>query len=197
MDVLGKNNRDLKVLEVGCFIGDLLNKLKNEHNCYVIGIEPSTLACKYAQKEFKLEIVNRTFNETKYFGLKKEMQGQFDLIIADDVLSWMSREIILPCMASLDWLLKPGGYIYTRDFSPIFDFAYQNHHQMENNVYNYKVYGGHKKFLLGTGKYVIIKEIIRNDATFQKVNTRREDSMIWSDCMIMKTNSTLQPKLDM
>ena len=89
-------------------------------------------------------------------------------------------------MASLDWLLKPGGYIYTRDFNPTYDFAYMNHHQPDDNVYNFKVNGGHKRFLLETGKYVIINEYIRNDSSHQKVKTKREDSMIWSDCLLMK-----------
>ena len=191
------NVEEFKVLEVGCFIGDLLNKLHTEHKCQITGIEPSSLACEYAKNKFGLDIINETFNNSIYFGLTKQTRHQFDLIIADDVLSWMSREVILPCMASLDWLLKPGGYIYTRDFNPSYDFAYMNHHQPGEDIYNFKVNGGHKKFLLATGKYVIISEYIRNDSSHQKVSTKREDSMIWSDCMLMKVENTMQPKLSM
>ena len=192
-----ENREELKVLEIGCFIGDLLNILKKVHGCNTIGVEPSSLACEYAKKTFELDIINETFNKTIYFGLTEQTSHQFDLIIADDVLSWMSREIILPCMASLDWLLKPGGYIYTRDFNPSFDFAYMNHHQPEDNVYNFKINGGHKRFLLETGKYVIINEYVRNDSSHQKIKTKRKDSMIWSDCLLMKIEDTMQPKLSM
>lgn len=192
---LGSNCENLKILEIGCCIGDLLYKFQNEHNCQVVGVEPSILACEYAAEKFNTKIINKTFNSTEYFGFREDLHEQFDIIIADDVLSWMSRELILPCMASIDWLLKPGGYVYTRDYSPSFDFAYKNHHQPDEEVYNYKVNGGHKRFLLETGKYIVVNEFIRKDASQQKIGTKREDSMTLSDSLIMKTKNTMQPKL--
>jgi len=77
------------------------------------------------------------------------------------------------------------------------DFAYENHHQAGKNVFNYKVSGGHKKFLLNTGMYYIIDEHLRISSAFQKANTSRPDSMIWSDVLLVKSVQTLQPKLEM
>ena len=43
--------RSKKVLEIGCFVGDLIWTLKKNFGCKVDGIEPSNLACKFAKKK--------------------------------------------------------------------------------------------------------------------------------------------------
>ena len=185
------------VLEIGCFIGDLLSELRTHHQCSVVGIEPSAMACDFALDKFNLELVNSVFSQTHYFGFLPDKFQSFDLVILDDVLSWMPRETILSALASIDWLLKPGGYIYIRDFCPSMDFAFPNHHQAGKNVYNYKVSGGHKKFFLNTGVYYVIDENVRIDSELQKISTSRLDSMIWSDVIMAKSLQPLQPQLEM
>ena len=197
LSYVGPSINGLDVLEVGCFIGDLLGKLKNDFQCKVVGIEPSSLACQYSLKEFGLHLVNNTYDRTDYFSLRQSNRHAFDIIVVDDVLSWMSREIILPVLASLDWLLKPGGIIYIRDFCPPVDFAFPNHHQPDSDVYNYKVSGGHKKFFICTGHYLIAQEYIRSSQEFQVVTTSRPDSSIWSDAILLKTKDPLHPRLKM
>ena len=194
---IGEKISGISVLEVGCFIGDLLASLKHNHGCQVVGIEPSSLACEFAAKTFQLNISNNIFIESNYFGCTSDNFSAFDLVILDDVLSWMPRETLLPVLGSIDWLLKSGGHLYIRDFCPPVDFAYPNHHQKEKEVYNYKVSNGHKKFFLNTGNYVIETEYIRNTEIFQKVVTSRPDSMIWSDVILRKTTEPIQPRLDM
>ena len=194
---IGESLHKSTVLEIGCFIGDLLSELKRGFNCEVVGIEPSSLACKFAEDNFGLEIINKIFSHTSYFGCSLDRHQTFDLIVLDDVLSWMPRETILSSLASLDWLLKPGGHIYIRDFCPSMNFAYENHHQAGKNVFNYKVSGGHKKFFLNTGMYYVIDEHTRITSGFQKAKTFRPDSMIWSDVVMVKSNQPLQPKLNM
>lgn len=193
----GDSIRGIKILEIGCCIGDLINKFRNDDCCQVIGIEPSSLACEYAASEFSLPIINNVFNQTEYFGFSESRYQFFDLIIADDVLSWMSRELILPVMASIDWLVKPGGGFYLRDFCPSMDFAYPNHHQLGKDVFNYKVSGGHKKFFLNSGNYFVAQDYIRSDSAFQMRSSSRADSMIWSDALIIKNESPLHPRLEM
>ena len=46
------NLKNKNVLEIGCFVADLLNVLKKKYNCKVDGIEPSSLACDFAKKKF-------------------------------------------------------------------------------------------------------------------------------------------------
>ena len=137
------NLKDKKVLEIGCFIGDLLNELKKKYNCSVFGIEPSSLACKFAKKHFKLIISNSTFLKSKFFSLKKENFHKFDLIIIDDVLSWIDRYAILPTLGVLDWMLKPNGIIFLRDFSPSTPFALKNHHCKKEKIYKFNQPYGH------------------------------------------------------
>lgn len=193
----GSGFHGLDVMEVGCFIGDLLNMLRNSHACNIVGIEPSSKACDYAIESYGISLINNTFNACPYFGFDENKLHSLDLIIADDVLSWMSRQLILPVLASFDWLLRPGGIIYLRDFCPPMDFAYPNHHQPGKDVFNYKVAGGHKKFFLETGNYLIAQEFVRSDSAFQKAATRRVDSTIWSDSLLLKSALPLQPRLAM
>lgn len=187
----------LKVLEVGCFIGDLLSQLRNDYQCEVYGIEPSSKACDYAHKNFDLLLENSTFIKSTYFQLTEKNIQLFDLIILDDVLSWMSRDFILPSLGVLDWMLKPGGSIYIRDFSPVFAFAFQNHHCPSEKVFNYKQQGGHKKFLLESGKYLEQSSNLRNTSDYQKVTTSRPDASVWSDTILVKLHEPLHPILDL
>jgi len=119
------------------------------------------------------------------------------LIIAEDVLSWMSRDFILPILGVFDWMLKPSGCIYLRDFSPAFSFAYKNHHWPGEKVFNFKQQGGHRKFFLDLGKYVEQSTIITNTSTYQKVSTSRPDSAVWADSILVKLPEPLHPVLEL
>lgn len=195
VDCLGDRIAGSKVLEIGCFIGDLLASLSREYGCSVVGVEPSSLACEYAENKFQLSLLNNIYTNTNYFHYSEENFNLFDVIVLDDVLSWMPRETILPVIGSIDWLLKPGGFLLIRDFCPSVDFAFPNHHQKDKDVYNYKVSGGHKKFFLSTGSYLIHKEHVRNTSAFQAIVTDRVDSMIWSDSILMKVPVPLHPRI--
>lgn len=197
LDALNKNYnlKEKKVLEIGCFIGDLLNELKKKYNCSVFGIEPSSLACKFAKKHFKLIINNSTFLRSKFFSLKKENFHKFDLIIIDDVLSWIDRSAILSTLAVIDWMLKPKGIVFLRDFSPSTAFALKNHHWKKEKIYNFKQAHGHKKILLETGKYIEIFNHVRSTSKYQKINTKYKMSTIWSDSIIKKIEDFTHPIL--
>ena len=49
-----ENLRGKRVLEVGCFIGDLLATLWDDFECHVHGVESSQKACDYAKEQFNL-----------------------------------------------------------------------------------------------------------------------------------------------
>jgi len=194
-ECLDVNN--LKVLEVGCFIGDLLGHLKVNHGCEVHGIESSSKACQHAMENFDVKLENATFAASSLFKLSEDNHEIFDLIICEDVLSWMSRDQILPILGVLDWMLTSGGSIFIRDFSPAFGFAYENHHCPGQNVYNFKQPGGHRQFFLNTGKYVETSSYIRASGQYQKIDTGRPDSTIWADSLITKCQGALHPILPM
>ena len=189
LEILKKNVslKNKNILEIGCFISDLLNILKKKYNCNVSGVEPSNLACKFAKREFDLNIENKTFLKSKYMSSKKKYKEKFDIIICDDVLSWFDREIIIECIASIDYLLKYDGYIFFRDFSPPQNIAVKNHHYKNKNIYNYKVTGGHKNFFLMSGKYKTIFSKKFKTNKYQVKKSKSNITNIWNHDLIKKT----------
>jgi cyclopropane fatty-acyl-phospholipid synthase-like methyltransferase len=188
-----KLNKSTKILEVGCFFGDLLSFIKKKHKCEVYGIEPSTKACKLAKTIFSLKIENTTFINSQLFSLKKKNFQKFDVIIFDDVLSWFDRGIILSSFGVIDWILKENGIIFFRDFMPKKNFAHPNHHWKGKEIYNFKYKNGHKNFFLNSGKY---KEIFNKryfSSKLQKINIKNKDSMMWGDTLIKKIHGFTHP----
>jgi 2-polyprenyl-3-methyl-5-hydroxy-6-metoxy-1,4-benzoquinol methylase len=187
------NLNNKKVLEIGPFIGDLLWTFKKIYKCEVYGIEPSSLACSYAKKYYNLKIENSTILRSKLFNLKKENKGKFDIIICDDVLSWLDRECILSCIAVMDWMLKTNGHIFLRDFSPAFNFAYPNHHWRNEKIFNFKQKNGHAQFFLNSGKYskIFYKKYITSK--YQKISIKDKEGITWSDVIIKKIKKFTHP----
>jgi len=187
------NLNNKKVLEIGPFISDLLWTFKKIYKCEVYGIEPSSLACSYAKKYYNLKIENSTILRSKFFNLKKENKGKFDIIICDDVLSWLDRECILSCIAVMDWMLKTNGHIFLRDFSPAFNFAYPNHHWRNEKIFNFKQKDGHAQFFLNSGKYskIFYKKYITTK--HQKISIKNKEGITWSDVIIKKIKKFTHP----
>ena len=179
--------KNIKVLEIGSFISDLLYFLKKKYNCKIEGVEPSSKACKFAKEKYNIKIINKTFYRSKFFGLKTKYKNKFDLIICDDVLSWMDRSIILETLSSLNWILKENGHIFIRDFSPTKNFAHKNHHWPKQNILNFKVAGGHKNFFINSGKYKIVYNKEYYSKKFQKIRISHKQSHLWGDTLLKKT----------
>ena len=188
-EILSKNykfSKNSKVLEVGCYFGDLLNYLKRKYGFKVYGVEPSSKACKVASDLFSLKIENKTFFESSFFDLKKKNFQTIDVIIFDDVLSWMDRDIILPTFGVIDWLLKKNGIIFFRDFMPKKNFAHPNHHWKHKKIYNFKYQDGHKSFFFKSGKYKQIYNRIYFSEKMQNIKIKNRESMLWGDSILKK-----------
>lgn len=190
-------SKKIKVLEVGCFVGDLLNHLKKKFKSDVYGIEASAKACAMSKKLYDLNLENNSFISSSFFHLSPENHKFFDLIIFDDVLSWMSRDNILQVLAVTDWMLKEGGSIFLRDFSPSVSFAYENHHQKGKNIFNFKQSNGHRQFFLQSGMYIEKSTNIYVEKNLQSVSTLRDDSSIWADTILTKCYQPLHPVLNL
>ena len=175
-----------KVLEVGCFIGDLLHYIKRKNNCKVKGIEPSKLACKYALQKYKIKLENKTLVNSEFSKFRKKDHKLFDLIICDDVLSWIDRDVILRSLSILDWVLKDNGYIFIRDFSPSESIMVKNHHWKKEKIFNFKHKEGHKKIFLNSGKYILIKRNLFITDKFQKKESTNLETKKWEDVLIKK-----------
>ena len=198
LKVLLNNKIKLKkknVLEIGCFIGDLLKFLKKNYECKVNGIEPSSYACIYAKKNYNLIIENNTFDKSTKSLLTKKNFEKFDLIVVEDVLSWVDRSLILKTINSIDWLLKPEGHIFLRDFAPKKSFAVKNHHWKNEKIFNFKQSYGHKTFFLMSGKYSSVYSKTYSTSKFQKVKSNNKNSLIWNDSIIKKVKNFTFPIL--
>jgi len=183
------NLKNKKVLEIGCFTGDLLYFLKKKYNCKVNGVESSRKACNIAKKVFNLNINNNIFFNSCYFKKEKKNFAKFDLIICDDVLSWMDREIILQVISSIDWLCKKKGFIFLRDFTPSKNIAVKNHHHKDEKIFNYKIKDGHKTFFLNSGKYSIVKNVKFTTERFNKKKINHREINKWSDTILKKLSN--------
>ena len=187
------NLNKISVLEIGCFTGDLLFKLKTDHKCKVFGIEPSSNAKVFCQKNFKINLENTTFIHSKYIANTKKNFSLFDLIIVDDVLSWIDRSLILRTISSIDWLLKTNGFIFIRDFVPKKKFAYKNHHHPQKKIYNFKQKNGHREFFLMSGKYEIKYNKDFFSDKMQKIKTADKQSILWGDTILEKIKGFSHP----
>ncbi len=183
------NLKNKKVLEIGCFTGDLLYFLKKKYNCKVNGVESSRKACNIAKKVFNLNINNNIFFNSCYFKKEKKNFAKFDLIICDDVLSWMDREIILQVISSIDWLCKKKGFIFLRDFTPSKNIAVKNHHHKNEKIFNYKITDGHKTFFLNSGKYSVVKNVKFTTERFNKKKINHSEINKWSDTILKKLSN--------
>ncbi len=187
------NIKNKEVLEIGCFVGDLLFFLKKNFKCNVKGVEASKKACNFSKKFFNLKIENKIFIESEFFFINKKNYNKFDLIICDDVLSWIDRDAIIPTLSSIDWLLKDDGYLFLRDFTPSKNFALRNHHYEKFKIYNFKQKNGHKSILLKSGKYIQIKNKTYLSKRFNKKNINYKEANIWSDTILKKIKDFSHP----
>lgn len=185
--------KNKNVLEVGCFIGDLLFTLRKKYKCKVHGIEPSSKATNFAKKFFNLKLENSTLLQSNLFKLESKNFQKYDLIICDDVLSWFDRSSILPALGAIDWMLKSNGEIFLRDFSPPECFAYENHHWPKKKIYNFKQKNGHKNFFLNTGKYIEKYSKTYFTKKFQKIKIKKRSSSVWSDTILKKVKGFTHP----
>jgi cyclopropane fatty-acyl-phospholipid synthase-like methyltransferase len=191
-----KSNISLKkknILEIGCFVGDLLFYLKKRFNCKVNGVDASKKACNLSKKIFDLKIENKIFIESKYFIINKENFQKFDLIICDDVLSWMDRKSIIQTLSAIDYLLKDGGYIFMKDYDVKKNFCFKNHHHPEKKIFSFKQKEGHKSFYIWTGNYKLIYEKLFITNKYQKVKIKDNQANTWSYSIIQKQKTFTHP----
>ena len=177
-------------IEFGCNYGDLLNnifKYKISKNCF--GVEASKKAVDFGNKLYGENIKLFHGSIAKNNLIKNENHETFDLIIIDDVLSWVSRETIFQSIANVDFLLRPGGFIFIRDFYPNKHIKNHNHHAKKHTIYNFKVLGSHAMILLSSGGYQIETQNIFYDEIGMSTSYKADNPYIyrWTDIVLIKT----------
>ena len=197
LKVLSNNIKlnNLNVLEVGCFIADKLNYLKENYNCKIYGLEPSLKACKYSKKNYKINIENSTlfYSSLNNFNTNK---GKFDLIILDDVLNWMSRQYIIHTLALIDHLISNTGYIFIKDYFPNFSYSNKNHHWPNEDIRSYKYQNGYSSLFTNIGTYSIVYSRIKNKKEWLLKSNIKLDHNKSEETILKKNLNNLFPLVE-
>ncbi len=110
-------NRSAKILDIGCSGGEMILELKNSNYKNVFGIDVSADAINLCKSK---GIKNAFLGNAEKMKFKS---GEFDLIIASDVLEHFRNDY----SAAKEWarVLKPSGKLII--FVPAFEILWSNH----------------------------------------------------------------------
>jgi SAM-dependent methyltransferase len=122
------NNRVIKIIDIGCGGGGMMNFLRQRGIKDVSGIDVSPEAINYCNKRGLTEVVVADAQKNIPFP-----SGTFDVVMASDVLEHLQD----PLLALGEWkrLLKPGGHLVV--FVPAFMFLWSKHDDINHHVARY------------------------------------------------------------
>jgi len=166
------NDKEISnVLEIGCHIGDLLDysvKTFNANKGY--GIEPSSDAVEEGKKRFsqKCHFMRGIAAQDEIF----ENIPACDLVIINDVFSWISRASILRSVANIDEHISDNGYLIIRDYVPNHFIRNQNRHVEDHEVYCHKIIGSHAEIFKQIGNYQVLSSRVFTDLNLKRSITR-------------------------
>jgi SAM-dependent methyltransferase len=181
-----------RVLEYGCNYGDLLARLRDlalADECR--GIEASSAAVAFGRERYGDRIVlDQGTIADNPVNSDEGNANRFDLVIVDDVLSWVSRETILQSAANIDSALAEGGFLFIRDFFPDRKVKNINHHVADGSVFNFKVPGSHAAVFLATGMYEIHWQKIWYDDIGMSTDYKCDNpfNYRWTDAILRKSH---------
>jgi SAM-dependent methyltransferase len=143
------------VLEIGCQIGDLLDYSVKKFNAIQgYGLEPSSEAVEEGKKRF-----SQTCRLMRGIAAHNEIFENIpacDLVIINDVFSWISRASILRSIANIDEHISDNGYLIIRDYVPHSFVRNQNRHVDDHEVFCHKIIGSHAEIFKLIGNYQVL-----------------------------------------
>jgi hypothetical protein len=146
------------------------------------------------KRENKIEKFLNSKEESKLVKTRiRKFYKKIDIIICEDVFSWMDRSIIIPTLGSIEWILKDNGYILIRYYTPPYNFAYKHHHYPQKKIFSFKQAHGHKTLFLNSGKYVQIYNKQISTSKYQKIKIKEKVGLMWSDTLLMKVKNFTHP----
>lgn len=148
---LEKSIKINSVIELGCSNGWRLNQLSQKFiQAKFYGIDASKDAIKNGKKKYSHLILEQSLLSNVPF------QKNFDIVIVNFVLHWISRQNLAKCVAEIDRVTKDDGLLILGDFLPDFPQKRHYHHCSDQEVYTYKQ--DYAKIFMSLGIY---SEIIR------------------------------------
>lgn len=123
------------VLDIGCGIGTFLSVCR-EGGWQVTGVEPSSIACEVAHREYGLQLINEQFSSAMF-------QGQtFDVVFAAQVLHHLPDPAAF--LAEIDRVLADDGILMLRTPNLI---------PLELSLLLQRLLGREKEFFCGPALY--------------------------------------------
>lgn len=152
---------NMKIVEIGASNGRNLNYFKNNLNCEVSGIEPSSKAIADGNNKF--------FNGENFL-LKGSSDSlpyndeSIDIVMFGFSLFWVGRKYLFRSISEADRILKTGGLLFITDFDTKVPFKRINIHNKD--AYTYKM--NYSNLFLSNPQYYLIekKNYSHNDITF-------------------------------
>lgn len=184
------------VLEVGSAVGDLLYVLREKHGCSVTAMEPSKSAARVSHDVFNIQTHECTFARSPLYTLDATVKGCYDLIIFDDVVGWMSPELLLPSIGVIDHLLRPGGFLFFRELYSPTAYKVRNRHQADQEVFQHRYADGVVSFFLNTGMYATVAGSEYSSSDLQSVETTNW-KQLWRDSLLQKLDSNIFPEISL
>jgi SAM-dependent methyltransferase len=123
------------VLDIGCGIGTFLAVCR-EGGWNVTGVEPSSIACQVARREYGLDLINKPFSSAMFQGRK------FDAIFAAQVLHHLPDPAAF--VADIDHVLADDGILILRTPNLI---------PLELSLFLQRLLGREKEFFCGPALY--------------------------------------------
>ena len=154
-----------EIIEIGCGSGHRLNQLSKELEANGYGVDPSSEAVSYIEKNFPSL-------ETKVgFADNLESSKKYDLVHLGFFLYLVDRELFLRCVSEVDRSVKFGGFLSIIDFEP--PFPYSNTYSHLSNIYSHKQ--NNSDVFVASGLYSIINKFQFSDKKlyFDKVIDER------------------------
>ena len=140
------------VLDIGCGIGTFLAVCR-EGGWNVTGVEPSSIACEVASREYGLELINEPFSSAMFQGRK------FDAIFAAQVLHHLPDPVAFA--EDMDRVLADDGILMLRTPNLI---------PLELSLFLQRLLGREKEFFCGPALYTFHPDTL--SLLFQRLGYR-------------------------
>ncbi|MFH1442335.1 MAG: class I SAM-dependent methyltransferase [Candidatus Omnitrophota bacterium] len=107
----------LKILDIGCAFGFLLDEAKKQANCQVQGVEISNYAYEYAKNKFCLDVLNSELKNNSF------LPNTFDIIFMIGTIEHLTNP--KETLSNIKNILKPDGLLIittidTKGFFPLY-----------------------------------------------------------------------------
>lgn len=139
-DIPNKNNETIRMLEIGCGVGNLLFPLIEE------GSEMEFYACDFSPRAIEFVQNHELYKNNKIYAFRSDLtkdelyehlKKEMDLVTLVFVLSAIHPDKFSECLKNIHRVLKPGGIVLFRDYgvNDMTQIRFKPGHKIFDNFY--------------------------------------------------------------